>query len=290
VSLPAVVSSAELGMLTEFARGGIGSVSTIATDLGAPSGRLVAKLFDQPEKIGWRALYRMVGWRRELLEAERRRLDRVTVWPLSVITRSDDAVGFVMQHVPSRFEDEVRLPSGLYRPVLREAQYLLGATARIQRLGLRDATPRARTEIVWSLAETLGFLHARGIVVGDLSARNVLWSTDPSAVLLVDCDSMVVDGVGSPHPVLETVDWEDPSKSERATRAADVYKFALFVLRALGRSFQSRDPAIADEALDPSGRGLLRMSLARDPEQRPDAGTWERWAVGRRAASGLAAR
>ena len=96
---------------------------------------------------------------------------------------------------------------------------------------------------------------------------------------------MTLGGVGSPLPAAFTVDWDDPAQPDLAAASADVYKLALFVLRTLARSFQTRDPGGAGHLLDATGRLLLERSLATDPARRPKAEAWERWAAGRRAAT-----
>jgi hypothetical protein len=280
IELPAETDLADLGRTTPLARGGAGRIEALQRLDGPP---LVLKCFHEPGQVDGELLRRFVAWRRELPVGERARLDRCTVWPLATVVRRGTVVGFVMRRVPDAFTDAVRLPSGGHRKVLREAQYLLADQARMRRLRLPAVPARGRLEVVRSLAETVAFLHARRIVVGDLSARNVLWSPDPGTVLLVDCDSFTLGGLGSPLPPSFTVDWDDPAQPADHAASADVYKLGLFALRVLARSFQTRDPAAAATALDPTGALLLRGSLSPDPAVRPNARAWERWASGRRA-------
>ena len=200
------------------------------------------------------------------------------------MTDRDELVGFVMQRVPEELTEHIRLPSGRGRSVLREAQYLLADGLHLRRLGMEEPPPQTRLRIVWSLAETVAFLHQHRVVIGDLSSRNVLWRTD-AGVLLVDCDSVTLGGIGAPLPPASTVDWDDPAQPDLVAASSDVYKLALLVLRIVSRHFQTRDPALADEQLDAAGRSLLRMSLDNDPAARPQAQAWERWAASRRAAA-----
>lgn len=282
--LPPELALADVGPRTPLARGGLGTVDALERKLDADLGPLVLKHFHRPDEAGDTALRALTTWRRDLAPADRRRLDLVTTWPLAVVTDGGAPVGFVMRRVPARYGLEVRLPSGRRAHALREAQYLFGSRPRAQRLGIDDVDLDGRRELVYEFAEAVAFLHARGIVIGDVSARNLLWCSSPSAVMLVDCDAMHLPRIGSPHPPAFTVDWDDPAQPLVPAASSDVYKLGLFVLRALGRSFQSRDPALADDALDGMGRWLLRASLDRDPSARPGADAWERWAAGRRAA------
>jgi hypothetical protein len=288
-TLPAELNLNEIGMTTEIARGGLGTIREVKAGHPWAEPALVFKRFHQPARVDWAVLSQLVSWRLSLARAELNRVDRSLSWPLSVVISSDGPVGFLMRRVPPEYQIRVRLPSGRERAVLREAQYLLGTSDRARRLGIQDADLETRLELLWELAETISFLHEHGVVIGDLSSRNVLWRSAPSGVVLVDCDSMILGGVGSPHPPTTTVDWDDSAQPDMPAASADVYKYALLVLRALARTFQGRDPAAADRFLDSTAQMLLRRSLAADPGSRPSARAWEVWAAGRRAArsSGL---
>jgi hypothetical protein len=251
---------------------------------------LVFKRFHHPQDVNWDVLREMVSWRRSLARAEQGRVDRTSTWPLAIVVGADGPVGFLMRRLSPDYQERVRLPSGCYRCVLREAQYLLGSRDRARRLGVEDVGLETRLELLWDLAETISFLHGHGVVVGDLSSRNVLWRSAPSRVILVDCDSMILGGVGSPHPPTTTVDWDDPAQPDMPAASADVYKFALFVLRSLAHTFQGRDPAPAVPLLDSTAQVLLARSLSLDPGSRPRASAWELWATGRRAARSAASK
>lgn len=284
-ALAAEVELAALGPTVVLGRGGAGSVEAVGRDY-VPGVSLVFKRYHRSQLVDGAALRRLVGWRRRLPRADRARLDAVAAWPLAVVvTGRGELTGVLMRRVPPVFVATVRLPSGKRRSVLREAQYLVADPGRARRLGAPEADPRDRLEVVWSLCEVVAFLHRNRIVLGDLSTRNVLWCGGPGRVLLVDCDSMTLGGVGSPVAPAFTVDWDDPAQSTMAAASSDVYKLGLFVLRSLARSFQTRDPSAADAALDGPGRWLLRCSLDPDPDARPHADAWDRWASGRRAGS-----
>ncbi len=285
VVLPRRLELAALGSTTPIARGGAGSVEAVAPAPVLGSEPLVLKRYHEPGQVDRAVLERLVEWRRELAPAERARLDRLAVWPLALVVEDERLVGFVMRRVPDAYVASVRVPSGARRRVLREAQYLLAAPERMRALHVADPPDAVRLELVRALADAIAFLHQRRVVIGDLSTRNVLWSAELERVLLVDCDAVMLGGVGSPLPLTATVDWDDPAQPDMAAASSDIYKLALFVLRSVSRSFQTRDPAAADGLLDPAGAWLLRMSLASDPGARPTAAAWERWAADRRAAA-----
>lgn len=277
--LPEEVDLGDVGELVVIGRGGGGTVASVR---GHP---LVVKRYHRPDEVDEDALRRFVGWRRELRDGDRARLDRSTTWPLATVTEAGRPVGFVMCRVPDRFAAVVRGPSGDRRTVLREAQYLFCRTTQSRRLGLPDVALEDRLAVVYELVDTVAFLHRCRVVVGDLSSRNVVWSAAPPAVVLLDCDSFVLGLVGSPVPPTATVDWDDPSQPGVSAASSDVYKLALFVLRAAACSFQRRDPQLAAGALDPAGTALLAASLSPAVDARPSSAAWARWAAGRRAAT-----
>jgi hypothetical protein len=276
--LPPVIPARQVGATKPFARGATAAIEEVKHgDL-----ELVVKRFFRPETVDAEALRSLVRWRLELSEIERRQLDRLATWPLATIDNSGRLVGFLMHRVPSEFAQTVRVPSGGQRTVLREAQYLF-SEARANRLAIAFPDATTRFALVFALIDVLDFLHQRRIVVGDLSTRNVLWAGSSARVLMVDCDSMFLGGVGSPLPPTSTVDWEDPADPRGAAASSDIYKLGLFALRVLAGSFQSRDPELAAPHLDGTGLMLLRASLSPLPSARPAIHAWERWAAGRRA-------
>jgi hypothetical protein len=278
-TLPATLSLEELGGARPLARGASGTVEEVEL---ASDGPLVLKRFFRPESVKAAALRELVRWRRELGDQDQHQLDRVAMWPLAVVEADDVLVGFVMHRVPDAFVQTVRLPSGRRREVLREAQYVF-ASDRAHRLQVPIIKLPQRLGMILSLVEAIHFLHRRRVVVGDLSSRNVLWDSDPARVLLVDCDSMFLGGVGSALPAAFTVDWDDPAEPAGAAASSDVYKLGLFVLRVLIGSFQARQADLAEQHLDVTGRLLLRASLSPEPDARPKLDAWARWAAGRRA-------
>jgi hypothetical protein len=276
---PTAIALSAIGDLSPIARGGTGVVYE-TEPLGETP--IVFKRFLHPEVIDPDALRALVHWRRQLEDHERGELDRLTAWPIAVVEEQGVIVGFVMRRLPEMFTQMIRLPSGMQRTVPREAQYLL-APERSARLGVPEVMPSERLELLCVLVETVAFLHEHHVVVCDMSTRNVLWSTNPSRVFFVDCDSMFLGGVGSPLPPSFTVDWDDPAQRDAAA-SSDVYKLALFLVRTLAESFQTRDARLAAGHLDVAGRSLLEASLSAAAHRRPSMAAWEHWAAGRLAA------
>lgn len=122
-------------------------------------------------------------------------------------------------------------------------------------------SPAERYALVVAVLGLFRWLHALGLVVGDVSHANVLWTVRPGpAPYLLDCDGVRV--VGRP-PVLEqadTPDWHDPlAASGTATVDSDRYKAALVAGRVL-----SQDPYVTP------GKPLRPLSGVLD-DRRADA-------------------
>lgn len=214
-----------------------------------------------------------------LSEQDRLQLLRWVAWPLEIIWRDGSLSGFVMPRAPSAFFFNHRLTSGALKRETAKAQLLLNSAEYLQRSGI-GVSASQRCGILADLAAGLAFLHKRGVVVGDISPINVLWSANPACrVFLTDADSMVI-GDQYVTPRVETIDWSvavPPGESVgRIPRQADdVYKLGLMVLRALTGSQTSRNPDTLTDSL-PDVKASVKASLSADPAERPTAAEWER--------------
>ncbi|MFC5665473.1 hypothetical protein ACFP3U_21160 [Kitasatospora misakiensis] len=224
----------------EAGRGGQGSVQRLD---GYPG--LLFKRYLDPARVHGPALAELVGLRLALPPADRDQLDAQAAWPLCRVVDGPRCVGFLMREAP---------PSMTWRTAggaakLTEAQFLLypekPATQGVVRPG-----PEQRLALVLELVGLVDRLHRWGLVIGDLSHANVLWSVRPEpAVHLLDCDGIRRVGAA---PVLEqadTPDWSDPLSphGSAASVDSDRYKAALLVGRTL-----AQDPYVAPGApLDP---------------------------------------
>ncbi|GAA2756165.1 hypothetical protein GCM10009872_15250 [Actinopolymorpha rutila] len=135
--------------------------------------------------------------------------------------------------------------------------------------------------ILRDLAGVVDTLHRRGIVLGDISFANVLWTVTPRpGVMLLDCDGMRLEGRTSVLPQADTLDWDDPYvvRGAEPTRDQDRYKLALAVLRVLCASLNRRldgrplDPALL--GANPSGVQDLLSKAAGAAGTRPAASEW----------------
>ena len=83
----------------------------------------------------------------------------------------------------------------------------------------------------------IGFLQRYSLVVGDVSAQNLLWTCEGAPrVFLLGCDALRLVGAPSALPEGETPDWRDPLLGSRVPDMdSDNYKVALVVGRILSQ-------------------------------------------------------
>ncbi len=157
-----------------------------------------------------------------------------------------------------------------------DLQLLLKPPEYLNRIGLR-VSDRQRYEVIEKLGESLEWMHSRGIVVGDLSARNLLFSFVPrSRVYLIDCDSMALEGRGV-ESQNETPDWSIEAvfpREKLGTRYTDVYKLGLVALRLFAGEQASRDASRVRGRVPSEIQRLIERSLSPDQTDRPQPTEW----------------
>lgn len=220
------------------------------------------------------SLRSLVKWRSSLAAADRAALDAWAAWPQAEVTRDGvKASGFTMARVPSEFE--LRLAK---KTRLRELHFLL-YPLKPAWAAVGVVSAESRLEIAQDLARLVAFLHAHDLVVGDLSATNVLWRVDtPSKVYLIDTDGCRFRGSKPATEQLDTPDWNDPQAPGGATLDSDRYKLALAVLRILLADPRVRPedrptlPAVAGAALRSAIQRQFDATATRG--SRPSAEDW----------------
>ncbi|MCU7824263.1 hypothetical protein [Kitasatospora sp. DSM 101779] len=194
---------------------------------------LLYKEYLEPARVQAAALTELVQLRRGLDGTARGALDARSAWPLARVLAAGRCTGFLMRTAPDNMLWETG--AGSRKPT--ELQYLLHPE-RPATAGVVRPTPKQRLVLVRAVVDLLAGLHRHGLVVGDLSQANVLWTVVPEpAVFLIDCDGIRRSGA---RPVLEqaeTPDWGDPLSpfGSDATVDSDRYKAALVVGRVLAQ-------------------------------------------------------
>ncbi|WP_433516647.1 hypothetical protein ACQP2T_14365 [Nonomuraea sp. CA-143628] len=194
-----------------------------------------------------------------------------TAWPAGLVEADGAVTGFLMRSVPHRFSFDLRTLSGTVRK-LTTMEFLLNDDAYVGQIGLR-VSERDRLLLLADLADTLARLHSMDIVVGDLSPKNLLFSTEGSPeCFLIDCDAMRLGGAEA-LPQVETPDWQIPADEQTGTPQSDVYKFALLTVRVFARDQASTDLGRL-AAVSPALADLAAAGLHQPPSERPALAQW----------------
>ncbi|RUP27141.1 MAG: hypothetical protein EKK51_27930 [Mycolicibacterium sp.] len=278
------IPRSRLGAMDELDRGGFGVVYRLTSHTLPGFAELAYKEFTTTPSVEEVAnLTSLVEFRSRLDTRSRAVLDDVAAWPLQLVTRGRVVCGFVMQLIPAEFFGRQLLPSGLTVELPVKSQWLVVDPAKADAAGIAvpdvDDLP-ARLVLCAKVAHAFGVLHRAGLVYGDLSLNNVMFSAaTPPRAMLVDCDAVQAPGmasIGQAH----TDDWTPPecaSSGVPQDAQTDRYKLALFILRVLTpgpHASQSVDPSRMDQVLDLEGNAMMRDGVSTDRAARPTAKDW----------------
>ncbi len=268
---------ADLGVAERLADGGQGAVFR----LSRPDGLLLKQYHDDVEVLPGE-LGRLIDLPAGMAAADRRLIAAATAWPSGRVFHDGRCVGRLMREAPARFA--TRLAG---RSCLLELQYLLYP----RRAMWGDLALPSGAERCWLAVHYLRLfevLHRNGVVVADVSMRNLLWTlAGGPAVFAIDCDGFRI--VERPAAVrsADTVGWVDPAaRAGEATLDSDRYKLALLTLRLL-----LGDHAVTPEDVGSSvalratlGPELCRLAArAARPGARPPTNSWMKALTGRNA-------
>lgn len=277
------VTRDSLGNMDLLAEGGQGKIYKL-THFRLPDcpGGVVYKEYKDSSKITAGGLTGIVGVRSRMSQSERDLLDRYAVWPVRTVSKNGSICGILMPIIPPKFVQTGTKPNGQQMRAEREVQFLFISPEQAQKLGHGLVNLVQRLRICLEYARGLEFLASRDVVFGDISAKNALYTygsgANDIAVVMVDCDAVRVTGNAAAVEQLNSPDWDPPgTESKHLTKATDVYKFALFVIRVLSpgaNASVSRNPKRVESIFDKEGKKLLASSLADNPKSRPSMHEW----------------
>jgi hypothetical protein len=224
------VARASLTLRDRVGSGGQGDVHALADD------SLLFKEYKDPSKVNGGALADLVAFRQALGPSDRGRLDSLAAWPLCRVVESGRTLGFLMQRAPS----EMTWLTAAGSTKLIELQYLI-RPPKVAWQEVAQPTPQQRRALALACVEAIGWFHSAGLVIGDISQANVLWSLTPGiTVHFLDCDGFRRVGRAAVQAQAGTPDWNDPLvPSTEASVDTDAYKTALVAGRIL-----SQDPYV----------------------------------------------
>ena len=216
-------------------------------------------------------------------EAERRMLGSSASWPIARVVRGEHIIGCIMPKIPAEFT--VLLPAGTRPAYLTYLCY----PSRPAWGNIKLPSVPERMEISTRILDLFDFLQRHSLVVGDVSAQNLLWTCNPvPRILLLGCDGMRKLGASSALPEGQTPNWHDPLLgSRRPDFDSDNYKAALIVGRILSQDPHVR-PGEPLKMLEGVARAVARevadcfARAAQPPGERPVIRKWKE-ALGARA-------
>ncbi|MBN0045967.1 hypothetical protein JS756_18015 [Streptomyces actuosus] len=256
-------------------------------------GRLLYKSYREPHKVAADRLAHLVDLRQQLTGADRDRLDREAAWPLCRVVDGGRVTGFLMRRAP----DAMTWRDARGDARLTELSYLLRAPKAAWR-AVPQPSPSERFALVLAVVELFDRMHSLGLVVGDVSQANVLWTVHPGpAVHLLDCDGVRLAGRPPVLTQADTPDWHDPMALPGAvTVDSDRYKVALVIGRVLAQDAYAAPgrpltllAGVLDDRREAAVRALWQQA-AGPRGGRPHLGQWRAALAGRRTIKLMAAQ
>jgi len=258
----------------DLGRGGQGRVVAVNGFMIRGQWPAAAKVYaaDHRGDVDSAVLEQMVGLPSRLSPEDRAWLLENTAWPAAVAEDDGTVCGFLMRAVPADYYFDFRTRTLGSQRKLADVAFLLNSDSYVSGAGI-SVTDRQRLLLLRSLAGLLTRLHGIGVVVGDMSPKNLLFSLNTSPrCFLIDCDAAQMCGQTVLRQV-ETPDWEAPAGEARATTATDAYKFGLLAIRLFARDQTSRNISVLAATSAELGR-LARLSQGSDANGRPAPSAW----------------
>jgi hypothetical protein len=273
---------ASSGQMVELGRGGEGAVFKVPNLGDKVYKEFLAASYTSPDHS---ALTRLIDLQNQWTPEEKVWLTNRTVWPETIVLDNGNLKGFVMPGIQRRYfrKHGIRLNP---KTVLCEWNYLSLRTKFHNNPNIVTEVPRVTPPdalaLVHDFAKTMKILHKYGVIIGDISGKNLLWTDTPSfQVMVIDCDSFRIMGQGGVASPKQSPDWDDPHLNGKPTsQESDIYKLAIAAFRAIWASGTDRPSApsyvvpAAPQGVPDEVRGLIARSL--QPTGRPTAEEWEK--------------
>jgi serine/threonine protein kinase len=225
--------------------------------------------------------------------ADRAKFESRLAMPLAIVEEGEKGyLGYLMKEFESGCTFVLKYSDGSTKQVLRQLQFYLNS----ERERFEANVPTmSRSEIMLHLEDflrTLGLLHKRGLVVGDISSTNIIFqkkrdSKNAARTILLDVDSFT-NGQGHPLGEEVTNNWAAPEEISHygdyfASTKSDLYKAGLLLVRLLDQMCDGQTESYALTHSDSVFRfvyefggknalAVLLTSLQPNPDSRPDAG------------------
>jgi len=269
------------GQLQELGRGGEGVVYSAASLGKRVYKEFLSAAYTTPDQA---ALDRLIALQSQWTPEEKVWLTQRTVWPETLVLEQGRLRGFVMPSIEKRYFRRHGIRQNP-KTVLCEWNYLSLRTKFQSNPNIVSEVPRVSPvdalALVHDLSKTIKLLHKYGVIIGDISGKNLLWTDSPNLqVMIIDCDSFRISGSGGVASPKQSPDWDDPFLNGKPTsQESDIYKLAIAAYRSVWAAGTDR-PQPPSYKLAPKPNGvpdellsLITRSMAETG--RPSAEEWE---------------
>jgi hypothetical protein len=270
----------DLGPLTKINEGGFGVVYSAPHYRipGDPTTPLAYKEFIKDVAEQAQTAERSVLFRGQLHPNDRADLDRRAVWPRALVDDRGSVTGYIMPLIPGDFLFQMTYAqTGQTTTELRDLTWLNATHKQLDANGLSaDTDFIERLALLAQLVFCVARWHKQDWIFGDISFSNAAYAINPPRMILLDCDGAASVAQAAVRPAVNTFGWEPPecAKLNLASKATDVYKLGLAILRCLnpeGAGATIKDAKHLVGQLDAAGLALMRRVLDPNPALRPRA-------------------
>lgn len=219
--------------LEQLAVGGEGIVYRVRSQ---PS--LVLKEYKAAQRpvLNTLALERIIEFRNSLSPTDRDRLDTRTIWPSTAVADGRGVCGFLMPAIGADFYRNYGLRANPKRVLCDWNQLAYQGQQLAPHMISEIPRPSLDEKVllITDLVQTIRVLHRNGMVLGDLSGRNLIWGIAPARAVVIDCDSFRFAGESGVCPHKESPGWIDPALGGKPTTLeSDIFKLGVAAYRAL---------------------------------------------------------
>lgn len=268
----------ELSKLSIGEEIGSGGQATVYRVLSPQWPETLFKKYENDVTVVSETIDALTAWRGGLNAAELETLDTSASWPRARVVDAGRTVGVLIPAAPDHFYVDVR---GFRR--LNELSYLVFGE-RSRKLGLTVPEPFVRAAVTANLVALMELFDRHKIVHGDISFKNLLWTSKPSpSCYVLDCDGVRMAELPPALPHVTTQHWTDPRLQAGTIRYPDLESDRLAIALVFYRSyFQARGdftggrielPIPSEPALNAEVQTLLERALV-GSAPRPSAAEW----------------
>lgn len=270
-----------LGSLTQLGDGGEGVVYRASKVPGQVYKEYKPAVAHEVNPRGLEATIGILG---QLPESGRSFVSERSAWPHTLVRKNGSVTGFLMQEIPAEFSCQHGMV-GRPRTVLNDWNKLVTRDDWMDKPNIESTVPRLNVNskqdekailgLLLDLASFFSHLHEKDVVVGDVSGRNILWTTTPRpTVFLIDCDGFRVQGDRAVTSSKQSPDWFDPHLAGDTTLDSDRFKLATAIYRAyFSDAFGT--PADPKKSGGPNGAKILALAQQGvSAANRTTAGQW----------------